>query len=95
MVVDQIDIMGVAGIEAENDAPVGPDGHGPEPGQITLERMQPETGEIHLADLVGFIEARENALDLVHLVRPELASIASLVEPPQSAMPKAPDHGDM
>ena len=87
--------MGVAGIEAENDTPIGPEGHSPEPGQITLERMQPEAGQVHLADLVSFIETRENALDLADLVRPELASIASLVKPPQSAMPKATDHGDM
>ena len=95
MVVHQIDVMGVAGIEAKDDAPIRPDGHGPEPDQITLERMQPETRQVHLANLVGFIETRQNALDLVDLIRPELAPIAFLVQPLQSAVPKAPDHGDM
>jgi hypothetical protein len=82
MIVDQIDVMGVASIEVENDTPVGPDGHGPEAGQVALERMQPETGQVHLADLIRLIETRENALDLVDLIRPELAPIALLVQPP-------------
>jgi hypothetical protein len=95
MIVDQIDVVGVAAIEAEDSTPVGSYGHSPEPGQVALERVQPETGQVHLADLVSFIETRENALDLVDLIRPELAPIAFLIQPPQSAMLKAPDHGDM
>jgi hypothetical protein len=43
--------------------------------------MQPETRQVHLADLVSFIETRENALDLVDLIRPDLAPIAFSVPP--------------
>lgn len=95
MVVDQIDIMSVASIKAEDDTPIRSNSHSPEPGQVALERMQPETGQVHPADLVSLIETRENALNLFDLVRPDLAPIAFLVQPPQSAMPKAPDHGNM
>ena len=95
MVVDQVDVMGMAGIEAENDTPISSDSHSPKPGQIALERMQPEPRQVHLSDLIGLIETRENALNLVNLIRPELAPIALLVQSPQSTVPEAPDHDSM
>jgi len=44
VVVDQFNVECVRSFEAENDAPVGPHGHGPGPVQVAFERLQTELG---------------------------------------------------
>jgi hypothetical protein len=80
MVIHQIDILGVTGFETEDDPPVCTDGDGPEARQVAPEPMQPETGQIHVAHVAGFVQTSQNSLDLVHLIGPEMTPLASLVE---------------
>jgi hypothetical protein len=88
MVIHQIDIMGMTGLETEDDPPVGADNDSPEARQVSSELVQSETGQIHVAYRGGFVQTGQNALDLVHLIGPDIAAFPSLIEPPQSPMPK-------
>ena len=45
VVVDQFNVKGVGSFKAENDAPVGPYGYGPQPFQIAFERVKAIAGE--------------------------------------------------
>jgi hypothetical protein len=42
VVIDQIDIGGIALLEAEDDAPIGPHSHAPVPRELAAQRMEPE-----------------------------------------------------
>ena len=48
MVIDIINVEHIGVSEAENHSPVGANGHGPKPFQLSLERMQPK-GRVALA----------------------------------------------
>src|SRR5690348_15179874 len=41
MVVNHFNVKGILSLKAENDAPIGPDGHGPESFQVAFQRVQP------------------------------------------------------
>jgi hypothetical protein len=56
MIVDQIDIMGVAVFQAKDDAPVGRNPNGPESMQISRQRMQAETRQVHVRRPGGDVE---------------------------------------
>src|SRR5580698_1099998 len=60
MVVDQIDITTVAGLEAKDHPPIGPNRHCPESSQVALQRMQSKARQIHIGDDFGCVESREN-----------------------------------
>ena len=95
MMVDQVQIHGVLVLEASDDSPVGANRDGPEPAQVASERMQAETGQVHLFRNVRRIQLRKDVFDPVANVRPDLRFVASLVQPSQSSMPEAPDHAIM
>src|SRR6266702_3522543 len=46
VVVDQFNIESVFSLKSENDAPVCPHRHRPEPAKLALERMQAIAGEV-------------------------------------------------
>jgi len=60
VVIDIIDIPHIAAGKTENYPPVGANSHGPKAFELTLERMQPETGHVHVRNRTGSIEPREN-----------------------------------
>jgi len=78
--------------EAKDDAPVGADRHAPEPDEIAAQGMEPKPRQVHVLRRLRLIEPRQNAFELRDLLRVEPASIAGLIETPQSPMPDAPDH---
>src|SRR4051812_42500909 len=78
--------------EAENDPPIGGDRDAPETRQVALQRMQPETGQIHVLRSFRLIKAGQCSSDLLNVVRIEAAMIGSFVEPFQSAVSKPLDH---
>jgi hypothetical protein len=65
MIVDQINVVSVAFLKAEDHAPVRPDRHAPKVFQIALERAEPETWETHVAGLSGAVEDGEDILDFL------------------------------
>ena len=50
MIVGEVDIIGAACLETEDDPPVGPNGHRPEAAEVILQRMELEARQVHAAD---------------------------------------------
>jgi len=69
MVIDQIDVVSIAVLEAEDDAPVTRHRHGPQAFELALERMEPKAGKRHVSNVGRFVKAGQYALDLVHVRR--------------------------
>jgi hypothetical protein len=90
MVVEQIDIEGIASLEAEDDAPVTGDLDGPEAFQLAPERVEPEAGGIDIGHGRRSIQTAQDTPDLAHMVRPDAAPVSQLEQTLQSAMPEAP-----
>ena len=79
MIIDQIDIRGVALLKAKNNPPVGAYCDAPIFGQIALQRMQVEAGYIELIRSRCLIEARQHAGDLVRVLRVQLAPVVVFI----------------
>jgi hypothetical protein len=60
VVVHIINVEGVTVSKPENHPPVCANRDRPEPFEFALERMQPETGHIHIGHNTGRVEPREN-----------------------------------
>lgn len=92
MIVNQIDIDGVAVCEAEDDPPVPGDGHRPEPFKIAFEGVESEARDVHLAWVTCPIEQKQDARDPPNIgLRPQ-PRVARLVVQVQSAMAEVGDH---
>lgn len=95
MIVDHVDVAGMAGLEAEGDAPVARDADGPKPFHISREGVKLEARKVHLLRFVGFVEAGKDTPDLIHPVRREAFAIVFFIEPFEPAMAKALDHAQL
>lgn len=84
--------MCVAAFEAKYDAPVGPDGHGPESHKVALKGMKSEARQVHMRNIRSFLEPSENALDLVELVRVNSTAISLLVQACKPSVSKVEYH---
>jgi hypothetical protein len=58
MVVEIVDLGGIALFEPERDPPVARDGYGETALQRSFERMKPEARKIHVLRLSAAVEAR-------------------------------------
>ena len=81
MVVDQINVASVAFLKAEDYAPVRPDSHAPKAFQVAPERMDPETGEIHIFGLSGTVKDGEDIFDLLGVIGTDAFGFAVLEKP--------------
>ena len=66
--------------------------HSPKALELALHRMQSKAGRVHVLRSCGGIETRENTLHLVHEGGADLAAVAALKKPLQSAMSEIPDY---
>lgn len=71
MIVDQIDIIGIAIVEPKDYAPVGPDSHTPESLQFSFKWMQCKAGEAHVFRSLRPIQNSENVFDLLNVIGPD------------------------
>ena len=69
MVVEQIDIEGIASLEAEDDAPVGGYVDRPKALQLALERVEPEAWGIHVGHGRRDVQAAQDTADLGHMLQ--------------------------
>jgi hypothetical protein len=92
VIVDQVDIERMTGLEAEDDPPVARYGDCPKAFHVSPEGVKLEAREIHLLRFVGFVEASEDTPDLVHPVGGKTSSVVLFIEPLEPPMPEAPDH---
>jgi hypothetical protein len=63
VIIEQIHVVNVAGFETKNDPPIGPHCNAPKISKISLQRMQPETGQVHIGRLSRAIQNGQNILD--------------------------------
>jgi hypothetical protein len=94
VVIDQIDIRGVALLETENDAPVGTDGDAPITRELAFQRVQPKARQIELLRACRHIEPGQHARNLICMLRVHLAPVVVFVKAAQAAMSKATDHNE-
>ena len=92
MVIQIIDIHGLAIFEPKRYPPVARDGDRMVPPHATLEGVQSKTGDIHSLRTSGAVQGRQDAQEFVHMLLSDLRRTALLIELSQAAMPKCPDH---
>ena len=92
MVIQIIDVHGVAIFEPKRHPPVTRDGHRVVSPHATLERVQSKARNIHSLRTSGAVEGRQDAQEFLHVLRSYLRRTALLIELSQAAMPKCPDH---
>jgi hypothetical protein len=92
MTIDQVNVVDVAVFKAEDDPPVCRHAHGPEALRVSAEAMPPEAGKVHLADIIGLIEACKNTRDLFDLIGARTSAIVRVIKPLQSAMAEPLNH---
>ena len=93
VIVDQIDIEGVAVLEAENNAPVTGHGHAPKTSQIASKPMQAITWQIEIFRIPRLVEQTKDILYPFQEVWGHLAPLAALIKTLETAVPEALDHG--
>ena len=95
VVIQQLNIRGVAVGDPEDDAPVGFDAHRPLTLPVALERMQPEARRPDVVDDLRIIELGENRADFVEQVWPDSACVAAFVEAFKASMSEAAYHTEL
>ena len=68
MVIDQINIVSIAFMESEDDAPVRSDGYAPKALKITFQGVEMKTGQVHVFRLSGKVQDGQNILDLLEVI---------------------------
>jgi hypothetical protein len=81
VIVDQINIVGVALLKPKYDPPIRPDGNAPETSKIACKTVQSEAGQIHVFRLFGAIENGEDVFNLLQLIRADALSLVVFKEP--------------
>ena len=78
MVVDQIDFISIAIVEAEYKTPVARNHDRPQTRKVALQRMQSISRQIHVFRLIGIIQACKDSLKLVCILRLHLPAVSLL-----------------
>ncbi len=69
MVVDQVDVVGIAIFEAEDHPPVSGNRYAPVPLQVALQRVKPVAGQVEVRGLAGIVKVRQGERDAARQVR--------------------------
>jgi hypothetical protein len=77
MVVDQIDIEGVATLESKNDPPIGANGDRPIASEVALQLMQPEGRQPQRLDGFRRVEHGQDLLDLADVLGANALALSS------------------
>jgi hypothetical protein len=86
VVVDQFNVKSVLPFKAENDAPIGPHCHRPQPLQVAFQRMQAIAREIQSLRRRGGIENRKDSFNRLQKVGAYPASVVAFIEAFQAPM---------
>lgn len=92
MVVNELDIVGIAILEPENNAPITGHLHAPKAFQLAFQRMQVPARPIEVAWLLRNIQEEQNILHGRKMIRSHLTFVVTFIEPLQAAILKRPDH---
>lgn len=91
MVVEKIDVKGVAFFEPKYDPPVAADCDAPETFQVAAEPVQSEALRIHVFYRARHIEAGQDTVDFVGEIGRQLAPVIALEQPFEASMPNISD----
>jgi hypothetical protein len=83
VVIDIINILSFA-IETKGYTPVCANGYGPKPFQLSFERMQPESRQVHVIHRRCGVKHRQNIPELPNMFRHYAACVVVFEEPSQS-----------
>jgi hypothetical protein len=92
MVVDEIDLISIAVVEAENKAPVTGNRNRPQTRQIAFKTMQAVSRQIHVFGFISLIQARKYPFELFRILRLHLPAVPILEEKAETFVPKAQNH---
>jgi len=92
VVINQVNVTDVSALKTKDDAPVCPNGHAPEALQVALERVKPESREIHIFGYSGTAENSKNVLNLLDQIRADSFALAVNKKPLESLVPKTLNH---
>jgi hypothetical protein len=92
VIVDQVDVVCVAALKAEGDAPVGGNPDAPKPLPITLQRVESVAWGMKVLGLPGIIKVSQGDRDTLRLIGSHPARVPLLIKPLETAMAKRPDH---
>ena len=80
MVVEIVNVQRIMVNKTEDHPPIGPHRHCPKAFQLALERMQPETGQVHVRHRRGSFKTRQDVAQLICVVRNYSARVVVLVK---------------
>ena len=86
MIIDIINVIGMAVLKAKNHAPVRAYRHRPIGFQFAFELVQPESWQVHIGNRKGGIEPCQNITQLDCMFRHNAARIVVLMQAFQSFM---------
>jgi hypothetical protein len=92
VIVDQFNVKSILAFKAEDDAPIGPHRHRPQPFQVTSKRVQVVTRYVQALGRRGGIEHRKDSFNRVYQIGPNPASVATFIETFQATMLETPNH---
>lgn len=92
MIISVIHILNIAVRKTKCDSPVGADSHGPKSYQVTLQRMQAESRQVHILGSNGHIQTGQDIPQLVCMFSYNTARIILFVQPLQPFMAYRADH---
>jgi hypothetical protein len=92
VIVSIIDINGMAIVEAERDAPISGNRHRPITSKASLERVQSETGDVHIVGSMAAVQYRKYVAKFFKVRRCDPFCRSPIVKSFEPAMLERPDH---
>jgi L-rhamnose isomerase len=92
MIVDQVNVKRVAGLEAKNDPPVRTHDDGPKAFKIANESVKAESRNVHVFDCCRRIQEAENVVNPLDVLCPHTLAIIVLEETLEALVAKADNH---
>ena len=94
MVIDQIDIVGVAGFKAKDHAPIPANRDAPESFQSPTQAMKAKSWQIQIAGVARPVENKEHAFEPFCLIGAHAAVIVFKKQSLKPFMLETPNHMD-
>jgi hypothetical protein len=92
MVIDIVNVPGFAIGEAKDDSPVRANSHCPKPPEFAFERMQPESGQVHIRNIACGIKTREDVAQFFRVFRVHATRVIVFTQALQSFVAERSNH---
>ena len=92
MIVEEIHVVNVTLLEAENDAPIGPNPHSPLTFSITFKPVQAQARKVQVLRLFCSVQQKQDVFNPLNTVRWQFPAITFLEQPTQGFASEMADH---